>query len=353
MAAAAAKTDELDASPGPAPAAPPLLRVDGLCVRFGAVRAVEDLRLEVRQGETLAIVGESGSGKSTLGLAIMGLLPRGRRCSVFGEIELLGRDGASKPILRLTDAQLRRLRGNDVAMIFQEPMASLNPVYRVSSQILEAIRLHQRVGRREAESRTLELLTHLGIPNPAGFMASYPHQLSGGMRQRVMIAIALSCRPTLLIADEPTTALDVTIQAQILELLKTLQAETGMAMVFITHNLGVVAEIADRVAVMYAGRIVETGPAEEILRRPRMPYTLGLLRSLPRLGHEREEGEPLPAIPGTVPTGELPRGCAFHPRCGFAIAGRCDVAVPALELAEPAHEVRCLRWRELPQDDLS
>jgi oligopeptide/dipeptide ABC transporter ATP-binding protein len=234
-----------------------------------------------------------------------------------------------------------------VAMIFQEPMSSLNPVFTIGSQISEAIRLHRRVGQREALEAAHDLLDRLGIANARSHLKSYPHELSGGMRQRVMIAIALSCQPNLLIADEPTTALDVTIQAQILELLKSLQSDKAMSMIFITHNLGVVAEIADRIAVMYAGRLVEYGPTRAIFERPRMPYTMALLRSLPRLGQQRTGDGKLPAIPGTVPTGARPTGCVFHPRCAHAQPGRCDRSSPELEAVQDDHDVRCLRWREI------
>jgi oligopeptide transport system ATP-binding protein len=300
----------------------------------------------IAPGETLAIVGESGSGKSTTGLAIMGLVQAG--AAIDGRIRLTAKNGGHPDVLRLPPAAMRRIRGNDIAMIFQEPMSSLNPVYSVDSQICEAIRLHQRLGDRAARAEALDLIRLLGIPNPARCLKSYPHQLSGGMRQRVMIAIALSCRPNLLIADEPTTALDVTIQAQILDLLKKLQAQTGMAMIFITHNLGVVSEIADRVLVMYAGKAVEAGPVAEVFRTPRMPYTLSLLQSLPRLGQARSRGQRLQAIPGNVPNPMAPpTGCAFHPRCGFFQAGRCDAQEPLLEMISSDRSARCLRWREI------
>jgi oligopeptide transport system ATP-binding protein len=251
-----------------------------------------------------------------------------------------------RDLARLSEAEMRDIRGNDIAMIFQEPMTSLNPVYTIGEQIIEAIRQHQGRTGRAAFALGVEMLELLGIPEPRRRMAAYPHQLSGGMRQRAMIAMALSCRPALLIADEPTTALDVTIQAQILDLIKRLQRELGMAVMFITHNLGVAAEIADRILVMYAGRAVETGPARAIFHRPAMPYTIGLLASVPRLG--AEDGTPLVAIPGNVPDPlALPPGCAFHPRCGFAVAGVCDIGVPPLETCAPEHEVRCLRWRDV------
>jgi oligopeptide transport system ATP-binding protein len=332
------------------PASTPLLDVTDLTVRFrsrgGAVNAVNGVSFHIASGETLAIVGESGSGKSTTGLAIMGLVQAG--AAIDGRIHLKAKHGGHPDVLRLPPAAMRRIRGNDIAMIFQEPMSSLNPVYSVESQICEAIRLHQRLGDRAARAEALDLIQLLGIPNPARCLKSYPHQLSGGMRQRVMIAIAVSCRPNLLIADEPTTALDVTIQAQILDLLKKLQAQTGMAMIFITHNLGVVSEIADRVLVMYAGKAVEAGPVAEVFRAPRMPYTMSLLQSLPRLGQARSRGQRLQAIPGNVPNPTAPpAGCAFHPRCGFFQAGRCDAQEPPLEMISDDRSARCVRWREI------
>jgi oligopeptide transport system ATP-binding protein len=240
------------------------------------------------------------------------------------------------------------VRGAEIAMIFQEPMTSLNPVYTIGEQILEAIRFHETLGRRAALARAEEMLALLGIPEPRRRLDAYPHQLSGGMRQRAMIGMALSCRPSLLIADEPTTALDVTVQAQILELIRGLQRDFGMAVIFITHNLGVAAEIADRVMVMYAGQAVETGPSRAIFRETHLPYTLGLMRSVPRLGLDRDSG-PLPAIPGNVPDlRHLPQGCRFHPRCSYFEPGLCDQQLPALEVcSDESHLVRCLRWREV------
>jgi oligopeptide transport system ATP-binding protein len=331
---------------------PPLLDVEALTVRYraraGLVQAVSDVSFQLGQGETLAIVGESGSGKSTTGLAIMGLLPTDRRTIVHGAIRLTSKSGSVNDVLRLADRERRRVRGNDIAMIFQDPMSSLNPIYSIGSQIVEAVEQHRRVARREAIADALRLLGQLGVPSPDRILASYPHQLSGGMRQRVMIAIALSCRPRALIADEPTTALDVTIQAQILALLKRVQRETAMAVVFITHNLSVVAEVADRIVVMYAGRIVEAGPVREVFKSPRMPYTRSLLRSLPRLGHVPRSGEPLEAIPGNVPSPlALPSGCTFHPRCPHQVAGVCDGLMPGLERCAPNRLVRCARWREI------
>ena len=330
----------------------PLLEVEDLTVRFrspgGLVHAVSDVSFTLCRGEMLAIVGESGSGKSTAGLAIMGLIATDQNATVNGRIRLAAKSGDVKDVLKLSDRERRRVRGNDVAMIFQDPMSSLNPIYSIGSQITEAVRQHRAVNSQEAVAEALLLLTELGIPNPERILASYPHQLSGGMRQRVMIAIALSCRPTILIADEPTTALDVTIQAQILALLKRLQRENAMAVVFITHNLGVVAEIADRMMVMYAGRIVEGGKVRHIFKGPRMPYTRALLRSLPRLENIERAGRPLEAIPGNVPSAlALPAGCSFHPRCEHHVSGICDGPVPALESCGQGRLVRCARWREI------
>jgi oligopeptide transport system ATP-binding protein len=330
--------------------ATPLLQVEELSVRFrtrrGPVNAVNGVTFTIAPGETLAIVGESGSGKSTTGLALMSLIGAGGM--IDGRIGLRAKDGRPRDLLRLSPTEMRAIRGNDIAMIFQEPMSSLNPVYSVESQICEAIRLHQKLGDRAARAEALDMVRLLGIPNPERCLKSYPHQLSGGMRQRVMIAIALSCRPSLLIADEPTTALDVTIQAQILDLLKKLQGQAGMAMIFITHNLGVVTEIADRVLVMYAGKAVESGPVAEVFRSPRMPYTMALLQSLPRLGQARRRGERLPAIPGNVPNPmALPPGCAFHPRCRFFQVARCETQEPPLEAVAADRAARCLRWREI------
>ncbi len=331
-----------------------LLEVRDLRVEFavegGAVAAVDGVSFHIDRGETLVVVGESGSGKSVTALSLMRLIesPPGRIAS--GEILLSGRDGRVRDLTKLDMAEMRGLRGNDIAMIFQEPMTSLNPVYTVGDQIIEAIQLHQGKSGRAAFDHAVEMLAHLGIPEPKRRMKSYPHQMSGGMRQRAMIAMALSCNPALLIADEPTTALDVTIQAQILELMKKLQRELGMAVIFITHNLGVAAEIADRIMVMYAGRVVEAGPARAIFREPRMPYTIGLLNSVPRLGMAQDAHATLSAIPGNVPDARhIPRGCAFHPRCGFFEPGLCDAEVPALEPAAEGHAVRCRRWRTVSE----
>jgi peptide/nickel transport system permease protein len=312
------------------------LAVENLSVAIDTIQPVRGASWSVAPGETLAIVGESGSGKSLTGLAVLGLLPPVAR-AVEGSAELDGRD-----LLRLDEAALRRLRGNNIAMVFQDPMSSLNPVHRIGTQIAEAILAHRSVSRRAAWREAVGLLAKVGIPDPERRAGSFPHELSGGMRQRAMIAVAIANRPKLLIADEPTTALDVTIQAQVLELLAGLKAETGMGLVFITHSLPVVAEIADRVVVMYAGEVVEHGPAADIFARPLHPYTSALLRCAPS-----EDGSLPEAIPGTVPQPhELPPGCAFAPRC-VERRPACEVARPGLDAAAPGRETRCIRWREL------
>ena len=316
-------------------------RVDGK-----SVPVVHDVNLTLRAGETLALVGESGSGKSVTSMALMQLLPGPPRSRVSGRAIL--HDSGDTDLLALSERRMRRLRGDRVAMIFQEPLTSLNPVHQVGAQIVEAIRCHRNVGVSMARRRALELLEQVGIPEPESRLASYPHELSGGMRQRVMIAIALALEPDILIADEPTTALDVTVQAQILDLLRDLQAQTGMAMLFITHNFGVVAEIADRTSVMYSGRVVEEGRTDDILKRPMMPYTTGLMNSVPRMETAGLGGDALETIEGFVPNpASPPPGCAFHPRCRFHVAGLCDSRQPELETATTGHRLRCLRWREL------
>jgi oligopeptide transport system ATP-binding protein len=327
----------------------PVLDVRGLSVAFGdgrnAVPAVHEVGFALHAGETLALVGESGSGKSVTSLAVMRLLPRAARTRVAGSALLRGPGGEAHDLLALPDDAVRRLRGDRIAMVFQEPMTSLNPVHRVGEQIAEALRFHRGLGRRAALARAEALLERVGIPDAARRLRAYPHELSGGMRQRVMIATAIACDPAVLIADEPTTALDVTVQAQILDLLKDLQRDTGMGLLFITHNLGVVAEVADRVMVMYAGRIVEEGGVVPVMTAPAMPYTRGLLASVPRLGIL---GGEMASIPGTVPDPRAPPpGCAFAPRCPHARPLPCDIAVPALEETRPDQAVRCSRWREI------
>jgi oligopeptide/dipeptide ABC transporter ATP-binding protein len=332
----------------------PLLRVSHLRTHFssdaGLVRAVEDVSLTLDAGQTLAVVGESGSGKSVTSLSIMGLIadPPGR--IVGGEILFRTRAGPVVDLARLPAKELRKLRGRDIAMIFQEPMTSLNPVFTIGEQIAEAAILHLGMRGAEATRRALDMLELVEIPAAKQRLGDYPHQLSGGMRQRVMIAIALACNPLLLIADEPTTALDVTIQAQILALLDKLRREIGMAVLFITHNLGVVAEIADRVAVMYAGKVVEEGDLRALFRAPRHPYTQGLLACLPRRALDTlVPGSPrrLNAIPGQVagPHDPLP-GCAFAPRCRLALP-ECSAAMPPLADIAAGRRSRCLRWSAL------
>ncbi|MFQ5667184.1 MAG: ABC transporter ATP-binding protein [Candidatus Binatia bacterium] len=304
----------------------------------GEARAVDDISFSVEAGRTLGIVGESGCGKTMTALSILRLTPPSGRI-VGGEILFDGRD-----LLRLSDAEMRRLRGNAIAMIFQEPMSSLNPVFTVGNQIAEAVRLHQKLSWAAARARALEMLKLVEMPEAERRVNDYPHQLSGGMRQRVMIAMALSCRPRLLIADEPTTALDVTIQAQILDLLAGLQQQLGMAMILVTHDLGIVAERAHEVAIMYAGRIVERAPVAAIFARPLHPYTRGLLQSVPKVGRERTRR--LDAIPGLVPDLlHLPSGCHFRDRCSLAIT-RCSATDPPLEALRPNHWAACIRAAE-------
>ncbi len=322
-----------------------LLRVTDLVTSFrtdeGVLRAVDEASFEIDAGTTVGIVGESGCGKSVTALSIMRLLPEPAGKVEHGKIELDGED-----LLRFPERKMQNVRGNKVSMIFQEPMTSLNPVYTVGAQIVEAIRIHQKKSRGEAREHAIEMLKLVGIPSPESNVDSYPHQLSGGMRQRVMIAMALACKPKLLIADEPTTALDVTIQAQILELLKKLQEQLGMAVLLITHDLGVVAEYAKDVVVMYAGRVVERAPVKEIFAQPRHPYTKGLLGSIPvpTKGGERKR---LPTIEGMVPDlRHLPKGCRFADRCSMVIDD-CRKAEPELVEIEAGHFARCIRAKEV------
>ncbi|TCL62936.1 ABC transporter ATP-binding protein [Rhizobium sp. BK251] len=332
----------------------PLLRVESLVTEFktenGSVRALKGVDLTVEAGKTLALVGESGSGKSVTSLSIMRLIPAATGSMPAGRILFSGRDDVVRDLAQQPEAVMRRIRGNEISMIFQEPMTSLNPTLKVGAQIAEAARLHQGLDGSAARRRAIEMLSLVEIPDAKRRADVYPHQLSGGMRQRVMIAMALVCRPSLLIADEPTTALDVTVQLQILELIRRLQREIGMGVLFITHNLGVVAELADRVAVMYSGRIVETSTTEELFDRPSHPYTRGLLASMPVIDQEaRKLGETprLKEIPGSVPDpSSPPSGCDFHPRCSWMIDD-CRRAVPTLLEVKADHLSRCLRWSEL------
>ena len=306
-----------------------LMEVKNLVTRFytqeGTVYAVNNVSYKLNEGETLGVVGESGSGKSVHALSIMRLIPSPPGKVENGEVIFQGRD-----LLKLSNEQMRLVRGAEIAMIFQDPMTSLNPVLTIGTQITEALKLHMGMGDKEAEARAAELLTMVGIPDAARRLSNYPHQFSGGMRQRVMIAMALSCDPKLLIADEPTTALDVTIQAQIIELVKRLRDKLGMAMIWISHDLGVVAGLADTVQVMYGGQIVERGPVVDTFKDTRHPYTLGLLKSLPR--HDtRQGGERLTQIEGSPPDMRVPpKGCPFFARCSFRIPGKCDEVMPPL-----------------------
>ena len=329
-----------------------LLEVRHLRTHFlgdeGAVRAVDGVSFTMRRGQILALVGESGCGKSVTAYSILRLIqPPGQ--IVGGSVVLHPRSG-KPPIdilkLRENDDLLYHVRGGLAAMIFQEPMSALSPVHTVGDQIAEAILLHRDVTKKEALARAAEMLARVGIPNAEVRLRQYPHELSGGMRQRVVIAMALACDPELLIADEPTTALDVTIQAQVLGLLKKLQRESGAGVLLITHDMGVVAQTADEVAVMYLGRIVERGSVRQIFRSPRHPYTMGLLKSLPS---RAARGVRLPSIPGSVPSiSNIPPGCPFHPRCPYALRGVCDVgSPPTLEMIEANHDVACVRAREI------
>jgi oligopeptide/dipeptide ABC transporter ATP-binding protein len=324
----------------------PLLDVRHLSTQFttrsGVLRAVDDVSWDVRPGETVALVGESGCGKSVSALSIMRLVAESAGRIVGGEVWFKGRD-----LLRLSEEEMRRVRGREIAMVFQEPMTSLNPVLTVGRQLTEGFEIHLGADPARARARAEELLQMVGIPDPARRLSQYPHQFSGGMRQRMMVAMALACEPALVLADEPTTALDVTIQAQILELMKTLSRRLGAAMLIITHNLGVVARYADRVNVMYAGRIIEQGTARELYAHPRHPYTLGLLRSVPRLDEARRarldpiEGQPPDLL-------RLPSGCAFTPRCTFRVE-RCLAERPGLRPAgEDGHVSACWEIERLP-----
>jgi len=310
----------------------------------GAVPAVAGVSFSVAKGRTLALVGESGCGKTVTVLSLLRLLPE-QRVQVGGRALFAGRD-----LLKLSPREMRSIRGNRIAMVFQEPMSSLNPVLTVGEQTAEPLRIHRRVSQRAARQRVVELFGLAGLPQPERCLDLYPHELSGGMRQRVMIAMALACEPELLIADEPTTALDVTIQAQILSLLRELRQRTGMAMIFITHDLAVVADIADEVCVMYGGRVVERAPVADLFEAPRHPYTRGLLRCTPRLenGSPDMRRRPLPVISGEVPDpGRLPAGCAFHPRCELgADDARCQTQTP--RLLNIAESRACACWKAEP-----
>lgn len=319
-----------------------LLEVQGLKTYFytedGVVPAVDGVDFSIDRGETLGIVGESGCGKSVTSLSIMRLIPDPPGKIVDGEILFEGSD-----LLKKTEAEMRKIRGNDISMIFQEPMTSLNPVFTIGNQIIEAIVLHQSLDKGAAREKAIEMLRLVGIPSPEKRVDEYPHQLSGGMRQRVMIAMALSCNPKLLIADEPTTALDVTIQAQILDLMRHLRDEFGTSIMLITHDLGVIAELAERVVVMYAGKIVERADVKLLFGDPMHPYTLGLLGSIPKLTEQQSR---LQVIDGVVPDPAfMPQGCRFHPRCK-EVQEICRVEEPELVKRTPGHEVACWKYTE-------
>jgi oligopeptide/dipeptide ABC transporter ATP-binding protein len=314
-----------------------LLEIRDLSVQFftyqGVVRALEGVSLSVAEGEILGLVGETGCGKSVLARAVLRVIAEPPGKITAGRVLFKGRD-----LLALDRRQMRRIRGNEISMIFQEPMSSLNPVFTIGNQMMEVVTLHQRVGRDEARGICLDMLRQVKMPDPDQVLAKYPHELSGGMLQRAMIAMELSCRPDLLLADEPTTALDVTVQAQVLTILEELTRSRGVAVLFISHDLGVIAQLCDRVAVMYAGKIVETAAVAELFAAPRHPYTRGLLQAIPRIGRGREE---LAVIPGSVPgLVDPPPGCRFHPRCAHRFAP-CDRQVPALFEPAPGHHVAC------------
>jgi oligopeptide/dipeptide ABC transporter ATP-binding protein len=323
----------------------PLLQVKDLAVGFesgGSVaRAVDGVSFEVVRGRTLGIVGESGCGKSVTAFSIMRLLPQPHGKILGGEIRFEGRD-----LVQANERELRQVRGGRIGMVFQEPLSALNPVQTIGDQLGEVLRLHQPITKKAALAAAIPLLGKVGIPSPEIRIREYPHQLSGGMRQRVVIAMALACNPSLLIADEPTTALDVTIQAQILDLMLSLQRESGMAIILITHDLGVIAQVCDEVVVMYAGQIAERGSVEAIFHRPAHPYTRGLLASIPRLSTPSKSR--LPTIEGAVPgLHEMPPGCRYENRCPFA-RPECRAGRPPLETVAADHAVSCIRWRELP-----
>ena len=319
----------------------PLLEIRGLKTHFktddGWLHAVDGVDLSVDAGETVCVVGESGSGKSVTAMSILKLVPMPPGRIVAGQVLWDGRD-----LVPLPPAEMRKLRGREIGVVFQEPMTALNPVYTVGEQICEGLRLHENLSRAAAMERAAELLALVHVSQPSRRVNDYPHQFSGGMRQRVMIAMALACKPRLLIADEPTTALDVTIQAQILDLLTELKERLGMAVLLITHAMGVVAEVAQRVVVMYAGQVIEEGSVEEVFERPWHPYTQGLIRSIPRIDAEAARGSRLVSIPGTVPSlVEPPPGCRFAPRCAYA-RDACTQATPALRQVGPGHRVACI-----------
>ena len=323
-----------------------LLEIDNLKTYFytwaGIVKAVDGVSLKVEEGETLGLVGESGSGKSVTAMSILRIVPRPGKI-VGGRILYRGED-----FLKKKENEMQKFRGKEVSYVFQDPSTSLNPVFTIASQLVEVIRRHQNLTKQDALERAIELLELVEIPDPEMKIWNYPHQLSGGMKQRVAVARALSCQPSLLLADEPTTALDVTIQAQILDLLKNLKQRLGMAMILITHDMGVVADVADRITVLYAGRVCESASTRTIFQNPIHPYTRALLEAVPSLALKREK---LKVIPGAIPNLiELPPGCRFNPRCEFAKEGICTMSLPEIEEIEPNHYVACVRAKEIESD---
>ncbi|OGO20321.1 MAG: dipeptide/oligopeptide/nickel ABC transporter ATP-binding protein [Chloroflexi bacterium RBG_16_48_8] len=337
-----------------------LIEINSLKVIFpldeGTVRAVEDVDLVIKRGQVMGVVGESGCGKTVTAQSIMRIVPDPGRIE-HGEILFHRRspDGTKKEIIDIAKmdprgSEIRSYRGKEVAMIFQEPLSSFSPLHTIGNQIMEAILLHQDVNKKQAREIAKEMLARVRIPNPTRRLDQYPHEFSGGMRQRAMIAMALTCKPALLMAEEPTTALDVTIQAQILDLMKELQEEFGMAIMFITHNLGVIAQIAEAVAIMYLGKIVEIGPSREIFHNPQHPYTFNLLKAIPRIG--KTTGQHLVAIEGAVPGPfERPSGCTFYPRCERIIPNRCDMHNPGVTRVGEGHAVRCFLYSEDTDED--
>ncbi|GIO26635.1 ABC transporter ATP-binding protein [Ornithinibacillus bavariensis] len=320
----------------------PLLEVKNLHTHFftktGVVRAVDGVNFDVKPGETLGIVGESGSGKSITAMSILGLIPSPPGRIVDGEILFKGED-----LLKKSENQMRQIRGKEISMVFQDPMTSLNPVFSVEKQMVETVLAHEKVTKKQARDRAIELLNLVGIPDPSKRVKNYPHEFSGGMRQRVMIAMALACNPSLLIADEPTTALDVTIQAQILELFKKMQKELDMAIIMITHDLGVVAEVCDRVLVMYAGKPAEFTDTKKLFDQGKHPYTLGLMNSIPKISPNKEKLIPITGLPPNL--GDLPKGCSFAPRCKH-VMDSCLSIDPTLQEIDENHFVRCLLYEE-------
>jgi oligopeptide/dipeptide ABC transporter ATP-binding protein len=335
----------------PADQVAPVLKVRDLHVFFptddGLVRAVDGVTFSVGAGETLAIVGESGSGKSVTGMTLMRLVERAGARIKGGQLILTQRDGHSIDIATLSEKEMARLRGREIAMVFQDPMSSLNPLFPIGDQIGEPLRIHRKLSRKQARAAAIGLLEQVGISDPARRVDAFPHQLSGGMRQRVMLAMALACDPLLLIADEPTTALDVTVQAQIVALLRDLQRQRQMALIFITHDLHLVSDVADRVAVMYASQIVEEGPADQVLRHPLHPYTRALLSCIPKRPSGTDDPVRMQPIPGSMPSAIAPPpGCRYAARCAYR-QPRCVAAPPPLHELSPGRTTRCIRWQEL------